>query len=151
MKKPYPVIIDLSEKNVAIIGGGTVASRKIRKLNEIGVFPTVISPKLANEIDRGKIHWVDKPYSRDLVETMDILIVCTDDSDVNALVRSEATHFQLVNDTSDKYHSDFYNLATVTVDDVMVGISTGGKSPSRAKKIKNDLVSWLKNWQQKES
>ena len=151
MKQPYPLIVDLTNRRVAVIGGGKVAARKIEKLVAAGARPTVISPQLNPQIERQQIDWQPTTYRRELVEEMDMIWACTDDPKVNAQVKAEATHFQLVNNTSDKQHSDFYNLATVMVEDLLIGISTQGTSPRRAKQIKKELITWLKNRHGKES
>ncbi|MBB1079433.1 bifunctional precorrin-2 dehydrogenase/sirohydrochlorin ferrochelatase [Limosilactobacillus sp. STM2_1] len=143
MEAPYPITLNLAEKSVAIIGGGKVAHRKIEKLLLAGVIPTVISPQLAKNIDKTKINWIQDTYHRKYVEEMDIIFACTSDHKVNNQVKAEATHFQLVNNTSDKTNSDFYNLATLSSDDLFISISTMGKSPRMAKKIKNEIKEWI--------
>lgn len=143
MKSPYPIILNLAAKKVAVVGGGKVARRKLKKLLAAGVTPTVISPVLAPGIDRSKIEWVQDTYRRQYVTDMDIIIACTNDGAVNEQVKAEATHFQLVNNTSDKTNSDFYNLATLSSDDMFISVSTMGKSPSVAKKMKNEIKEWV--------
>lgn len=150
MKSPYPIILNLTDKHVAIVGGGQVAHRKIRKLIAAGVRPTVISPVLSSKIDQTKIKWIQDNYQRKYVVDMDVIITCTDNPNVNRQVKKEATHFQLVNDTSNKADSDFYNLATISADDMFISISTMGKSPSAAKQMKNEIKRWLKTKFQKE-
>lgn len=142
--KPYPIILNLTAKKIAVVGGGKVARRKIKKLNEAGVVPTVISPVLNDRIARDQVEWIEDVYHRDYVKDMDIIIACTDDAAVNERVKREATHFQLVNNTSNKGDSDFYNLATLRSDDLLISVSTLGKSPSAAKKVKNELKNWFK-------
>ena len=144
MQSPYPIILNLADKNVAVVGGGKVACRKINKLLAAGVRPTVISPLLSPEIQSTQINWIPDKYQRKYVENMDIIITCTDDRAVNDQVKKEATHFQLVNNTSDKTNSDFYNLATIRANDMFISVSTMGKSPSMAKKMKNEIKEWIK-------
>lgn len=139
MKAPYPIILNLDRKRVAVIGGGKVARRKIKKLVAAGVRPTVISPMIIDDIDPSQIDWVKDSYHRKYVEKMDIIIACTNDKAVNNQVKAEATHFQLVNNTSDKTNSDFYNLATLSSDDMFISVSTVGRSPRFAKKVKNEI------------
>lgn len=143
MQSPYPIILNLAGKNVAVVGGGKVACRKINKLLAAGVRPTVISPLLSPKIQPIQINWIPDKYQRKYVENMDIIITCTDDRAVNDQVKKEATHFQLVNNTSDKTDSDFYNLATIKNDDMFISVSTMGKSPSAAKKMKNEIKEWI--------
>lgn len=143
MKAPYPLILDLSNKKVAVIGGGHVAARKIKKLVAIGVKPTVISPELNDSIDVKKINWIKDIYRRKYVADMNLIITCTDKPEVNIQVKAEAAPFQLVNNTGDKNNSDFYNLASFHWNKVLINISTLGQSPATAKKVKGELQAWL--------
>lgn len=145
MESPYPIILNLANKNVAVVGGGHVARRKIKKLLAAGVRPTVIAPVLTSQIPVERIEWINDRYKRKYVQEMDIIIACTDDQAVNAQVKAEASHFQLVNNTSDKHNSDFYNLATVKADDMFISVSTMGKSPALAKRVKGEIKDWLQD------
>lgn len=147
MKAPYPIIVDLSQKQVAVVGGGRVARREIKKLNETGVRPTVISPQLVEGIDPQKIKWIDDTYKRQYVAQMDLIIACTDNPELNDQIRSEASHFQLVNNVSDKNHSDFYNLATIQTNQLLISVSTLGQSPKKAKEVRKQIEQWLKEQQ----
>lgn len=147
MKAPYPMIVDLSQKQVAVVGGGRVARRKIKKLNETGVKPTVISPQLVDGIDPQKIKWIHDTYKRQYVAEMDLIIACTDNPELNDQIRSEASHFQLVNNVSDKNHSDFYNLATIQTKQLLISVSTLGQSPKKAKEVRSQIEQWLKEQQ----
>lgn len=143
MNNPYPIILDLANKKIAVVGGGKIAARKINSLLAIKVSPTVISPKLANSIPLEQIHWIQDYYQRKYVMTMDLIIACTNNLQVNRQIVQEATVRQLVNDTSEKNYSNFYNMATIMQDDLLIGLSTVGKSPAEVKKIKKMLEKWL--------
>lgn len=143
MKAPYPIILDLSNKKVAVIGGGHVAARKIKKLVAAGIKPTVISPELSDGIDTDKVNWIKDIYRRKYVEDMNLIITCTDKPEVNTQVKAEAAPLQLVNNTGDKNNSDFYNLASVHANGVLISVSTLGQSPSTAKKVKGELAAWF--------
>ncbi len=143
MNNPYPIILDLANKKIAVVGGGKIAARKINSLLAIKVSPTVISPKLANSIPLEQIHWIQDYYQRKYVMTMDLIIACTNSLQVNRQIVQEATAQQLVNDTSEKRFSNFYNMATIMQDDLLIGLSTVGKSPAEVKKIKKMLEKCL--------
>lgn len=143
MNNPYPIILDLANKKIAVVGGGKIAARKINSLLAIKVSPTVISPKLVNSIPLEQIHWIQDYYQRKYVMTMDLIIACTNSLQVNRQIVQEATAQQLVNDTSEKRFSNFYNMATIMQDDLLIGLSTVGKSPAEVKKIKKMLEKCL--------
>lgn len=143
MKHPYPINIDLSRKAVAVVGGGAVATRKIRALLDAAANVTVISPELAPEIDTSQVTWRQKRYETGDIQAMDMIIACTDDVAVNAQITQDATHFQLVNNASDKTQSDFFNVAKLEDETLLLTVSTKGKSPATAKRIKQTLRRWL--------
>lgn len=143
VNNPYPIILDLANKKIAVVGGGKIAARKINSLLAIKVSPTVISPRLANSIQINQIHWIQDYYQRKYVIDMDMIIACTNNLQVNRQIVQEATAQQLVNDTSEKRFSNFYNMAIITQNDLLIGLSTIGKSPSKVKKIKKKLEKWL--------
>lgn len=143
VNNPYPIILDLANKKIAVVGGGKIAARKINSLLAIKVSPTVISPRLANSIQINQIHWIQDYYQRKYVIDMDMIIACTNNLQVNRQIVQEATAQQLVNDTSEKRFSNFYNMAIITQNDLLIGLSTIGKSPSKVKKIKIKLEKWL--------
>ena len=61
-----PLMIDLTNKNVVIVGGGVVASRRAQTLNQYVEHMTVISPtiteKLQNMVDNGVVIWKEKEF-----------------------------------------------------------------------------------------
>ncbi|AYM02469.1 precorrin-2 dehydrogenase/sirohydrochlorin ferrochelatase family protein [Levilactobacillus yiduensis] len=143
MKKPYPVMLNLAHKSVAVIGGGQVAARKIKGLLSVQADVTVISPAISPQIDVRRVHWLAHGYQRADVDQMALIIACTDDPVVNQQVVDEADSLQWVNNTSDQTQSDFFNVAIVRENGIMVSVSTNGKSPTLAKKIKKQLQGWL--------
>lgn len=153
MENPYPVMLNLAHKRVAVIGGGKVAARKIRGLLAVQADVTVVSPTLDSQIDRSRIHWLAHPYRREDVTQMSLIWACTDDQVVNQQVTDEASELQWVNNTSNQTVSDFFNMAVLRENDVLVTVSTNGQSPTLAKKIKRDLRPWLqqKNYQDERS
>ncbi|WP_279384084.1 NAD(P)-dependent oxidoreductase [Lentilactobacillus kisonensis] len=54
MQKPYPILLDLSDKKVGVVGGGNVAARKVKGLLAAGADVTVVSPVINDRIDRQK-------------------------------------------------------------------------------------------------
>lgn len=140
----YPVMLNLAGQPVAVVGGGQVAARKISALLAARAQVTVISPTLDPRIPQAQVQWLAQPYRRELVQHMTLIIACTDQPGLNAQIRQEASPGQWVNNTSDHRDSDFYNVAQVQQGPVTVTVSTGGRSPRFAKKLKQELTTWLK-------
>lgn len=139
----YPVMINIEGKSVVVIGGGKVASRKIKTLLEKGALVTVVSPILNKAIDQNNVIWLKKEYETGDLEGAKLVFACTNIESVNTKVMTDAHPSQLVNNTGDKYFSDFYNVAIAKAKDFSVMISTDGASPERSKAIRKKLEAIL--------
>ena len=139
----YPVMINIREKKVVVVGGGKVAARKIKTLLAEQAAVTVISPTLHPDIPQAEIQWLARPYQTGDLEGAKLVFACTDQEEVNRQIMQDAAPSQLVNNTGDKTFSDFYNVAIARKKDVSVMISTNGLSPSRSKEIRKKIEAIL--------
>jgi precorrin-2 dehydrogenase/sirohydrochlorin ferrochelatase len=143
-KNLFPVFINIEGKKTVVIGGGKVAERKVSDLLQCDAQVVVISPQVTNIIadwaDKGYITWLRKDF-----EDGDLLGAClaflaTDNSLVNRHVANICREQGiLVNAVDDPENCDFYIPAVLRRQSLAVAISTGGKSPLLARKIKEDL------------
>jgi len=104
----------------------------------------VISPEATPALNRlakaGAIKRVARAYRKGDLAGVRLAIAATDDSEVNAKVAREAIeHGVLVNVVDDLQHSEFIVPSVVRRGDVTIAVSTGGKSPALARKIRTDL------------
>ncbi|AKP66223.1 precorrin-2 dehydrogenase/sirohydrochlorin ferrochelatase family protein [Companilactobacillus ginsenosidimutans] len=141
----YPIMVNLTNRPVTIVGGGKVAFRKYKKLINDNPKLTVISPEIDSRFDLDKINWVESRYKKSLIRDADLILACTDDAEVNQAVYQDATANQLVNNTSNKKNSDFYNVSTVEQDGFVYSISSNGKDPFATKQKRRALEEWLRN------
>lgn len=139
----YPVMINIREKKVVVVGGGKVAARKIKTLLAEQAAVTVISPTLHADIPQAEIQWLARSYQTGDLEGAKLVFACTDQEEVNRQIMEDAAPSQLVNNTGDKTFSDFYNVAIARKKDVSVMISTNGLSPSRSKEIRKKIEAIL--------
>ena len=139
----YPVMINIREKKVVVVGGGKVAARKIKTLLAEQAAVTVVSPTLHANIPQAEIQWLARPYQTGDLEGAKLVFACTDQAEVNSQIMQDAAPSQLVNNTGDKTFSDFYNVAIARKKDVSVMISTNGLSPSRSKEIRKKIEAIL--------
>lgn len=140
----YPVMLNLKEKQVVIIGGGNIAARKIEKLRETGCYITVVAPNIAEVIiNDPAVRIIQVAYDKKYIADAQLIFACTDNKRVNQQVVHDATKWQWVNDCSQQENSDFFNMATVVKDDIVISISTVGKQPSTAKRLKGELIEFL--------
>ncbi len=140
----YPVFLSLSGKRCVIVGGGQVALRKVRTLLEHRANVEVISPELCSGLgqlaESGEIHVLHREYQTGDLRGVFVAIVATNDSETNLKVAKEARrNAVLVNVVDDAENSDFILPSYVRRGDVTIAISTAGRSPALARKIRTRL------------
>lgn len=142
----YPVFLDLSGKKTVVIGGGTVAERKIKTLLECGALIHVISRELTPELHarskNGDIKHIGYEFDEGSFEDAFLVIVATDDKTLNQMVSGIARKRNiLVNVVDQPEECNFIVPSVIKRGDLQIAISTSGKSPAMAKKIREALSS----------
>ncbi len=140
----YPIFVNISGKRCVVVGGGQVALRKVRTLLKHGASVEVISPDLCSELSQlaesGEIRVLQRSYRAGDLQDAVIAIAATNDSNTNLEVVKEARRKAvLVNVVDDPESSDFIVPSYMRRGDVTIAISTGGRSPALARKIRTKL------------
>jgi len=140
----FPIFLDMSGKKAVVLGGGIVAQRKIETLLECGAVVHVISksltPELQNLHKNGEITFLATKFEDHYLEDAFILIIATDDSDLNRKVSEIAKQRNiLVNAVDQPEECSFIVPSVIKRGDLFIAISTSGKSPALAKKIRESL------------
>src|ERR1043165_3653459 len=118
MEQLYPIAISLKGRRCLVIGGGSVAARRIRGLVDCGAAITVVAPSISEEIrhlaDAGKVELRICSYSSVALDDAILVFAATDDSEVNARIAgdSEAVGILCCN-TSDSEIGSFIVPSTV--------------------------------------
>lgn len=136
MKRPryYPAYLNLEQCETLVVGGGTIALRKVQSLLEAGACVRVVSPESTPGIRRlahtGKIQLIVRPYRTTDIRNARLVIGATDSSDVNAKIFADCElKGILVNIVDDPAHCRFIVPGTFTRGPVRVAIATGGGAP----------------------
>lgn len=140
----YPVYLDLRHRPCFVLGGCGMAAEKVRGLLESKARVTVISPDLNEELNRmaaeGRIDWISRRFRRGDLRTAFLVIVVMQPSAVSEAVWEETRGRNvLVNTLDDVPHCDFIAPAIVRRGDLTVAISTGGKAPVLAVRLRQRL------------
>ena len=127
----FPFYINIGNKNCIIIGGGTVALRKLEKLREFKPIITVIAPDICDEINRfADIKIIEREFEDRDIDNAFMVISATDDKELNTHIFKLCSEKNiLINTVDDKDKCGFIFPALVKRDNITVGISTSGKSP----------------------
>lgn len=139
----YPMFANLKGKQVLIVGGGKVATRKLKGLIATGAVLSVISPTITGEmrelINTYSIDWHERVYRKDDLTEAHLIIAATNDRHVHKMILSEARDWQWVNIADAAEQGNVQLPAQVKRGKLTLAISTEGASPELAKKIKEDL------------
>jgi precorrin-2 dehydrogenase/sirohydrochlorin ferrochelatase len=140
----YPIFLDLKDQNVLVVGGGKVAERKILNLLTYGCRIHVVSPGLTSQLEKmvveKKIQHIPEQSLNQAMSEAFMIIAATDDPAVNGQIASRAKEKGLlVNAVDQPRDCNFIMPSIVRSGDLQIAISTGGKSPALAKKIRKEL------------
>lgn len=138
----YPIMIDLMGKEITVIGGGKIAYRKVNNFLKFGYEVTVVSREFIEDFKKieNKIKIIKDEYSEIYIKDSFIVVAATNNKKVNESIGMFCrTNNKLVNVIDDPKLSNFIVPSCVKRGDLVISISTGGKSPSLASKIRKDL------------
>jgi siroheme synthase-like protein len=136
----YPIFLDLSGRRCVVVGGGAVAARKARKLLEAGAEVVVVSPEVHPDLGDMGVEVHERSYEHGDLEGADLAFAATDRREVNAAVAREAKARGIRVNVADRpTEGDFAVPSTLGRGGLQVAVSTGGASPTLARRIKNEL------------
>ena len=140
----FPAFLKLTNRRVLVIGGGSIAGQKIPGLLEAGAHVHVVSPKLAPQliewVRNQKISWSPKEFAPDDLNGAFLVIAATSLRDLNSQVYREADQRNILcNAVDDIDHCHFYYGSIVQRGGLQIAISTNGKSPALAQRLRKEL------------
>jgi siroheme synthase-like protein len=143
--KYYPVFLDMKDRKVLVVGGGFVALQKIKTLLDSGAIVKVITKELiAEDIKALPVSLEIREYNENDMIGVSIVIAATNSHEVNTKIFEHSKKYNvLLNAVDDKDNCDFILGAIVNKGDITVTISTAGKSPIVAKKIRDKVNEML--------
>lgn len=142
----YPVVLRLEGKHCLVVGGGRVALQKVWGLLGAGARVTVVAPECCEEIEdlaeRGTIELHRREYSEGEASRYFLAITATDDPRTNRQVYLDGERSKtLVNSADDPENCRFILPSRVVRGDLVVAVSTGGRSPAMAAYLRKKLES----------
>lgn len=141
MNTYYPVYIELREQPCVVVGGGKIAEGKVDGLLASQARVTLISPELTARLrdlaERKQITYLARTYQPGDLTGAFLVICATDNMDINHQVWREATaNRQLVNVVDDTPRCNFIAPSILRKGDLTIAISTSGKAPALAVRLK---------------
>ena len=160
----FSIEVNLAGTNVLVVGGGRIALRKVKTLLPTGARITVVAPQFDPEFDALCRHserseessqfsnsasaeqslsitLKNRPYEPLDLRGIFMVFICTDKPVVNAQVSNDARARRiLVNNACDYLDGDFIVPARMDFgENIAVTVSTQGRAPSLAKKLKQHI------------
>ena len=140
----YPVFLKLHKLNVLIVGGGNVGLEKLSFMLKsspnanVEVIATKFLPELeALAENHPSVKLTQAKFKKKMLKKRHMVIACTDDLEVNKRVYDLARKRYLICNIADTPPlCDYYLGGIVTKGNVKIAISTNGKSPTTAKRLR---------------
>lgn len=138
----HPINLKIDDMKVVIIGGGKVAYRKCLNFLSFNKRVAVVSREFIDEFEyiKNEIDIIEDIYDEKYIKDAFIVVAATNNKDVNHQIGNYCReNGKLVNVVDDIDLSNFIVPSFVKRGDLLLSISTGGKSPSLSSKIRKDL------------
>lgn len=140
----YPVFLDLHRRDCLVIGGGEVATDKIRALLDAGAKITVIAPEATEQIhfwhQQGALSWIRRHACPEDMQGYLLVVAASDNPSLHQRLYQQAiAQNQLFNAVDEPEHCNFITPAIAQSGPVQVAVSTSGCSPLLAQQLRDRI------------
>ncbi|WP_455539005.1 precorrin-2 dehydrogenase/sirohydrochlorin ferrochelatase family protein [Terrisporobacter sp.] len=138
----YPINLKIDNVKIVIIGGGKVAYRKCMNFLAFNKKVLVVSKDFIEEFEEIKNHIeiIKDNYHEKYIKDAFVIVAATNNKEVNKEIGIYCReHGKLVNVVDDVELSNFTVPSFVKRGELLLSVSTGGKSPSLSSKIRKNL------------
>jgi len=143
----FPVFLQLNELHVLLVGGGKVGLEKLTAMleNSPNTTVTLVAREIRTEVRAyvvgyPRVQLVERTFDDRDLDGVDLVVVASNNPELNEHIRQECRRRHLLINVADKPDlCDFYLGSIVKKGNLKLGISTNGKSPTIAKRIKELL------------
>ena len=138
----YPINLELDDMRITIIGGGNVSYRKCKNFLDFGKSVRVVSPEFIDQFENIKndIELIYDTYKQEYIKDSFIVIAATNNKELNKNIGIYCKSVgKLVNVVDNITLSNYTVPSYLKRGDLLLSVSTNGKSPSLSSKIKKEL------------
>ncbi|MBI5581630.1 MAG: bifunctional precorrin-2 dehydrogenase/sirohydrochlorin ferrochelatase [Deltaproteobacteria bacterium] len=141
----YPVQLDIQGRNCLVVGGGAVGTRKAERLLSCGAQVTVVSRGATDTLRglaaQGAVTLTLRDYASEDLAQMFLVVGATDDEALNRRISADAERRQILCNIADRPEMCNFILPSILQrGDLTITVSTSGKSPAFAKKLRRTLA-----------
>lgn len=139
-----PLFVSLNKKPVLVIGGGSVAFRKIQMLLKSGAIIKIVAqsicPELRKELFDDRVIWIGKTFQSIMLNNVFLVIVAINDDYLSNLVFQQAEkQYILINTVDDQLKCSFIFPAIIDRSPIIIGISSCGTAPVLVRVLREKL------------
>ncbi|PYU83427.1 MAG: siroheme synthase [Acidobacteria bacterium] len=140
----FPMFLKLSARPCLVLGAGTIAESKIAGLLEAGGRVRVVAPEATPQVrswaQSNSIEWHQRSFQPDDLTGMFLVVAATSSAELHQRIFEEATRRGVLCNIVDvPALCDFYYPAVVQRGALQIAISTAGKSPALAQRLRKQL------------
>jgi|HubBroStandDraft_6_1064221.scaffolds.fasta_scaffold01357_14 precorrin-2 dehydrogenase/sirohydrochlorin ferrochelatase len=144
----FPMFLKLEGRSCLVVGAGKIGESKIRSLLAAHATVRVVAPSATSAVSEwaraGIVTWVAREFDLSDLDATFLVVAATSTIEVNDQVYREAQRRQILcNVVDDPERCDFYYPAVVRRGALQVAISTAGKSPALAQRLRREFERWL--------
>jgi|SRR5208283_5693564 len=141
-----PISINLTDKKILLIGGGTIACHKIGFLEPYTRNIAVVAIRVMDEIKEKGYTWVEKAYEKSDLEGAFLVYACTNHTDLNLQIKEDAHRSGiLVNLVDNPAHCDFVSPAIYKYNHMTVAVGSNGQDVYRSIALRNKIKEYLEH------
>ncbi|MEG0919010.1 MAG: precorrin-6A reductase [Anaerovoracaceae bacterium] len=137
----FPIFVNVKDKNFLVVGGGKIATRRVKTLHKFNCNIKVVAPTISDEIKAlDNINIVNRVCMEEDLIGMDYVIAATSNEVLNEYICHEGKKMDLMtNVANDKDRCTFFFPGVITSGDVTVGVTAQGKDHKLAKDVTADI------------
>jgi len=139
-----PLLFNLKNKKVLVVGGGKVAARRIVTLLENGMQVIAVSPDFSEAIiktENRQLTLINACYHKEQLADIDLAVAATDNRELNQQIKRDCQSQKIwCNRVDDPEDSDFIFPSVIRRGDLTLSVCTEGASPFLTKRIVDDLA-----------
>lgn len=135
----YPVVLDLRDVPVLVVGGGPIAARKAAGLAAAGARLRVVAIEVSPQLNRAAVaEVIERAYETAHLDGMRLVVSATGDAAVDAAVAADATAAGLwINAADQPADCSFILPAVARNGSLSIAVSTDGASPALARRLRD--------------
>ncbi len=139
-----PLSLNITDKKILIIGGGNVAAKKIKILEQFTNEISVVATNICMEIKAGKISCSEKEYHKSDLTDYHIIYACTNIERLNRRIKKDCEDMgKLINVVDNPALSDFVSPAIFKKDQMTIAVGSNAQNVLKSIELRNKIGDFL--------